>query len=170
MDFASSGLAPILPFHNRWVGIYWLTAIPIGFVLCIWFFRRTASMSRVVAAATATTGILTLIVASSGALGWPLLVLPGDLTDRGLVGLLVIAVGLAVWAYAERSQRLWTAVGVFLVLALVSCRYDISNVAGFGSSPSAAELPNVVFPGLYLLLGGLTFWLLERRLPRTAPT
>jgi hypothetical protein len=164
VDFATSGLAPLLPFHNHWVGVYWLTAIPAGFLLSIWYFRHKRSMARVAVGASVSTVLLALIVARSSLLGWPLLVLPGDLTVRGLIALLVIAAGLVVWALTERSLHLTIFVGLFVASAFVSCLYDISNVAGFGSSPSAAELPNVVLPGLFLLAGGVTIGLLERHM------
>jgi hypothetical protein len=165
VNFATSGLAPLLPFHNHWVGVYWLAAIPSGFLLSIWYLRRGKNMARLAMAASASAVLLLLIVLRSSLVGWPLLVLPRDLTVRGLAALLVIGAGLVVWAFAERSPRLTIVVGLFVAAALVSCLYDISDVARFGSSPNAAELPNIVLPGLFLLLGGAAVGLSERRVP-----
>jgi hypothetical protein len=167
VNFSTSGLAPLLPFQNHWVGVYWLTMIPVGFFLSIWFFRHQRSMTgikaRVVPAAIVSVAILALIVARSTLIGWPLLFLPGDLTVRGLIALLVIGAGLALFALLERSVELVVFTGLFFGLALVACLYDISNVANFSSSPSAAELPNIVLPGAFLLLGGIAFGVLDLR-------
>ena len=118
-------------------------------------------MPLVIAGAVAMA-LLAVIVVFSSVVGWPLLVLPGDLTSRGLVALLVIAIAMGVWAVAERDLLLGLVVCVFFVVALVSCTYDLSNVASFGSSPGAAEIPNVVIPGLYLLLAGVGLAVLDR--------
>jgi len=169
INFATSGFAPLLPFQNHWMGVYWLTAIPIGFLLSIWFFKRRGSAGSVVLAAAVSVALLALVVARSSLVGLPLLVLPGSLTLRGLLAILLIGVGLVVWAVAERSVELGMFVGAFFVVALFSCLYDVSNVASFGSSPSAEELPNVVLPGLFLLLGGIGFGIFERSVTQVAP-
>ncbi|HZU74093.1 MAG TPA: hypothetical protein VE990_15110 [Acidimicrobiales bacterium] len=81
-----------------------------------------------------------------------------DLMVRGLIGLLVIAVGLALLAALERSIPLAVFVSGFTGLALLACLYDISNVISFGGALGAQALPNVVLPGAALLIGGIGFW------------
>jgi hypothetical protein len=76
---------------------------------------------------------------------------------------LFIGAGIAVLAIAERSVSLGAFAVSFLALALLANLYDISNVIGFGSSPQAEELPNVVLPGLVLLLGAIAFGLSDPR-------
>jgi hypothetical protein len=160
-SFLGSGFTPL--FHPNSAALYWLIAIPLVLVLCGVFFRRQQRRGGVrvrIWPAAITTATLLAIVASFE--NHPSF-LPGDLTVRGLVALLFIGVGIAVLAIAERSVRLGAFAVSFLALALLVNLYDISNVIGLGSSPQAEELPNVVLPGLLLLLGAITFGLSDLR-------
>ena len=88
--------------------------------------------------------------------------LPGDLTTRGLLPLLVLALGLLVLAYSERSAALAGFAALFLAVALVSNLYDVENrTPSIDWTPSEAWslLPNLWLSGLTLLLGGLGFGL-----------
>lgn len=113
-------------------------------------------------ASITTVALLAILAIASLAENVPSL-LPGDLTIRGLVALLTIGVGVGVLAVVERSLRLGAFAIAFLALALLANLYDLSNVIGFGSSPQAEELPNVVLPGLMLLLGAIAFGLSDLR-------
>ena len=163
----TSGLAPL--FQPNGAGVYWIIAIPLVFILSWVFFRRAQRRNglhvRILPAAITTATLLAIVAAMS--LGNGPSFLPGDLTVRGLVALLLIGVGIAVLAMTERSVRLGGFAVAYLALALLANLYDIANVIGFGFSPEAEELPNVILPGLLLLLGAISFGLSDLRIRRT---
>ncbi len=95
-----------------------------------------------------------------------------DLWIRGTGALLIVAAGIAVLALLERSTAFGIYTAGFVALALLSCLYDEINVLGrLGlGGPFAAggeELPNLLIPGLYLLVGGACFGLAARRTGRS---
>ena len=149
-SFLGSGLTPL--FQPNSAALYWLIAIPLALVLCGVFFWRQQRRGG------ARVRILPAVITTRDALGHRSVVQQhsvicfGDLTVRGLVALLFIGAGIAVLAIVERTVSLGAFAASFLALVLLANLYDISNVIGFGSSPQAAELPNVVLPGLLLLL------------------
>jgi hypothetical protein len=77
-------------------------------------------------------------------------------------------VGLCVLAALERSVPFGVFAVGFLGLALLSCLYDEVNIfqrlgmAGLFQG-GANALPNLLIPGLYLLVGGFGFWVASRR-------
>ena len=160
-SFLGSGLTPL--FQPNSAALYWLIAIPLALVLCGVFFwrqqRRGGARVRILPAAITTATLLVIVVLFNNI---PSSV-SGDLTVRGLVALLFIGAGIAVLAIVERTVSLGAFAASFLALVLLANLYDISNVIGFGSSPQAAELPNVVLPGLLLLLGAIAFGLSDLR-------
>ena len=90
---------------------------------------------------------------------------PRSLTfgSRGTTALLVVAVGIAALAVLERSLPFAAFALGFIGLALLSCLYDDVNLlqrVGMGGlfEGSANPLPNLLLPGLYLLVGGLCSW------------
>ena len=102
--------------------------------------------------------MLVLAVASRG---WITFKIPADFRI-GSANLLVIAIGLVALAITERSRAFLIYVVGFLGLALLSCLYDVSNLfvrLGIGSTwnGNTEALPNLIVPGLYLLIGGVVF-------------
>ena len=164
----TTGLAPSSPFTSGWAAIYWLCAIPVGFAVTAWRngprYGGPARPGRQWAPFVFSCALLGALIVTSPQVeprAWFRAGLTldrgGDLTVRGLMGLLVIAVGLVLLAILERSLSFGLFVAGFMGLALVACLYDLSNVISFGGMSGAQALPNVVLPGLALLVGGVMF-------------
>ncbi|HEV2375820.1 MAG TPA: hypothetical protein VGS19_27095 [Streptosporangiaceae bacterium] len=99
-------------------------------------------------------------------LHWLSVLRPGDLTVRGLFPLLIIAAGLAALAWAERSQVLAVTAAIYTAAALLANLYNISNITyrlGWNLPPADESLPNVVLPGLVLLIVGAGACVAQRR-------
>jgi hypothetical protein len=160
---------------HRYLGYYWLVALVGGLLLTLMWYRRNA---RRVGLQTPARGyllsgiVLTVLalvipplshVRSPGWLSWlhSLDVLwPGDLVIRGTFPFVIIAAGLWVLAWAERSIALAVIAAVYTASALVASLYDVENmVFRLGWNPSGAQLrleslPNVLLPALVLLAAG----------------
>lgn len=169
--FLDSGL------HN-WATVYWVVAVAAGLALLLVHHRHRARQvgvqGRLWPALVAGSVLLALVLAinDTGEAS------PGDLWIRGTSVLLVLALAVAVDAYLERSGPFALFAAGFIGLAVLSCLYTVVNlfyrlhIAGPFSGPDA-ELPNLVLPGAYLLLGGIGFllgrgWTLQVRLARLA--
>jgi hypothetical protein len=85
---------------------------------------------------------------------------PGDLIIRGTFPFVIIAIGLWVLTWAERSGGLAVIAAIFTASALVSALYNVENVVfRLGWNPSGwqwrlTSLPNVLLPALVLLIAG----------------
>jgi len=85
---------------------------------------------------------------------------PGDLVIRGTFPFVIIAIGLWVLAWAERSIALALIAAVYTASALVASLYDVENMLfRLGWNPSGSQvrlesLPNVLLPALVLLAAG----------------
>jgi len=91
---------------------------------------------------------------------------PGDLITRGAFPFVIIAVGLLVLAWAERSRALALTAASCVALALLESLYNVGNIAfRLGWSPSATVVPllNVLPSGLFLLVAGMAAFLWQRR-------
>jgi hypothetical protein len=85
---------------------------------------------------------------------------------RGLDPLLVIGIGVGILALLERTWALAVFAAMFFALALLANLYNLQNQVyrlGWHLPVGAGDLPNVVLPGLFLLVGGLGFWWADRR-------
>lgn len=167
----NSGLEPsmfLFPQQNL-AAFYWLSAIPVALALCYAYFRWRRPVIGRVRIWPTTIVCIALLVALSvpGIAPWlPVGIgLPGDLTVRGLVPLLVIGIGLAALAIAQRSLLLCAFAVVFIALALLANLYDISNKVSITSNFASEELPNIILPGVLLLLGAGFFWIVDWRKP-----
>jgi hypothetical protein len=88
------------------------------------------------------------------------------LQGRGLDPLLVIGIGVGILAWLERRWALAMFAAMFLALALLANLYDLQDQVyrlGWHLPAGAGYLPNVVLPGLALLVGGVGFWWADRR-------
>jgi hypothetical protein len=153
---------------SPWATTYWVMSISIGIATVVGFYAMRARSSGVVGRiwpfATVGGGVLVLAVASRG---WITFKIPGDFWIRGMQALLVIAIGLIALAITERSRAFLLYVAGFLGIAVLSCLYDVSNLfvrLGIGSTwnGNIEALPNLILPGLYLLIGGVVFFVLRR--------
>jgi hypothetical protein len=167
-----SGSFPIGP--GRWVTVYWVAALVLGYAATIAFARRRGRRIGVRVRVGPTIGVglglLAVVLVVNGAV--PSIsrghLFGGDVWVRGTGSLLILAVGLVALAIIERSRPFMIYVAGFIGLALVACLYDIVNIfyrlgIGVVGGPNGGALPNIVLPGLYLLAGGVGFWYAARR-------
>jgi hypothetical protein len=193
-----TGLAlsrPALPILGGWPGVtvqryagyYWLAALLGGLLLTLLWYRRHASRVGLATPArgyVVTTAVLTVLalvipplsqVRSPRWLGWLQhlhALWPGDLVLRGTFPFVIIAAGLWVLAWAERSRALTLIAAVYTATALLASLYDIENVLfrlGWHLSGSTLTyLPNVLLPALVLVAAGAGAFAGQRH-HRTSP-
>jgi hypothetical protein len=154
---------------SPWATTYWVISIFVGICAVIAYYwarsRSSGVAGRIWPFATIGVAVLALAVASRG---WKTLGIPGDFWIRGVQALLVIAVGLVALAVIERSWPFLLFVAGFFGLALLSCLYNVSNLFvrfGIGATWNGNDqgLPNLILPGIYLLVGGAAFYLFRRK-------
>lgn len=163
-----SPTSPPIDHVSPWATTYWVVSIFGGIAAVVSFYwlrvRSSGVAGRIWPFATVGIGVLVLAVVSRG---WITFKIPADFWIRGMQPLLVIAIGLMALAVTERSRAFLTFVVGFLGLALLSCLYDVSNLfvrLGLGSTWNGNNeaLPNLILPGLYLLIGGVVFYFVRR--------
>jgi hypothetical protein len=163
-----SPTSPPIDHVSPWATTYWVVSIFTGIATVVGFYwmraRSSGVAGRIWPFATVGVGVLVLAVVSRG---WITFKIPADFWIRGMQPLLVIAIGLLALAITERSRAFLLFVAGFFGLALLSCLYDVSNLfvrLGIGSTwnGSTEALPNLILPGLYLLIGGVVFYVLRR--------
>jgi hypothetical protein len=162
---------------GSFLGYYWLVALLGGLALTLLWYRRHARRIGLKTPARGyliTTSVLTglafflPVIAQIPGLRFLWVLLPGDLTLRGTVPFLIIAAGLCVLAWAERSRALGVVAAVYTGTALVASLYDLENVLfRLGWNPSRGQLqltslPNVLLPALVLLVAGGVAFLVQR--------
>jgi len=154
---------------SSWATTYWTISIFVAICAIVAFYRVRARASgvsgRIWPFACVGTAALALAVASRG---WVTIDIPWDFWIRGTQALIVIAVVLGVLAFIERRWSFSLFVVGFLGLAILSTLYNVSNLftrLGIGGEWLGRDqgLPNLILPGLYLLVGGVVFWLVGRR-------
>jgi hypothetical protein len=158
---------------GRWATVYWAVALVMGFAVVVAFYRHRARAvgvaGRIWPMVVVGLGLLLLVLLVDSPQGsfppFP------DLWIRGTGALLIVASGIAVLAAIERSWGFAIFAAGFVGLALLSCLYDEVNIFGrlglgvpFNGGGSA--LPNLLVPGIYLILGGVGFWIAGRRTGR----
>ena len=154
---------------QRFLGYFWLVALLSGLLLTLLWYRWNArrvglqTPARGYIVTTAVLTVLALVVPPLSQVTWLrfLSVLwPGDLVIRGTFPFVIIAVGLWVLAWAERSRTLAVIAAVYTASALLAALYNVENVVfRLGWSPSGWQwrlttLPNVLLPALVLLIAG----------------
>jgi hypothetical protein len=162
-------------------GYYWLAGLLGGLLATLlwyrWHARRaglaTPARGYIIGTAVLTVAALVIpplsLVRSPRWLGFlrELSVLwPGDLIVRGTFPFVIIAVGLLILAWAERSRALAVTAVACVALSLLESLYNVGNIAywlGWNLPPVAAPLMNVLPSGLLLLVAGLVAFLWQRR-------
>jgi hypothetical protein len=155
---------------SAWETLYWALAVLVGYGAVVFYYEYRWARLGVQGRIWPAVGVglclfLVVLIANGG--GHELPPFP-DFWVRGLGALVVIAVGLCVLAALERSVPFGIFAVGFFGLALLSCLYDEVNIfqrldlAGLFQG-SANALPNLLIPGLYLLIGGFGFWVAGRR-------
>jgi hypothetical protein len=154
---------------------YWLAALLAGLaVTALWYRWRGARVGLrtpargylVIGFALLVLALVVPVLADHDSHSWLRFLMPGDLLIRGTFPFMIIAVGLCVLAWAERSIALTIIAVTYLALSLVASLYDIENVfyrLGWNLGAAVSGLPNVVLPALVLLLSGAGAWAVQRR-------
>lgn len=162
---------------RNYLGSYWLVALFGGLALTLLWYRRharrvglrTPSRGYVITVGVLTGLALILpLLAQIPGLGFLVMPLPGDLTIRGTVPFLIIAAGVCVLAWAERSIGLAVIAAVYTGTALLASLYDVENVLyrlGWNASPG---VPNVLLPAVVLLIAGAIAFVARRGQRATA--
>lgn len=189
----AGGGGPWMPFLGGagglvrgYLGYYWSAALLGGLVLSqlwYWWHARRVGLQTPARGYLMVTGTLTVLAVALPPLSrlrsphwlWFLHRLPvfwpGDLVVRGTFPYLIIAAGLVVLAWAERSRALAATAVVYTGAALLAVLYDVSNLAarlGWTPPPGAEMVPNVLLPGLVLLLAGAAAFAVQWRTPAAA--
>jgi len=160
---------------GRWISVYWVVAVPLGYFATVLYYRhrarRTGVAGRIWPAVAVGLALLALMVGSFAARGIVLGVpIPVFLLEgRGLEPLLVIGIGLGILARLEHNRGLVVFAVLFLALAILANLYNMENEVyrlGWDLPVGAANLPNLVVPGVFLLVGGVGFWWADRRVLR----
>jgi hypothetical protein len=168
-----AGPVPVMPLlgggpfqGSFFLGYYWLVALVGGYLLCALWYRRharlaglqTPSRGYVVTGVVLTVAALLLPALSQfSALRSLTVMWPGDLVARGTFPFLIIAAGLWVLAWAERSRGLAVTALVYSGAALLASLYNISNLLGrLGWSAGIWQmtLVNALLPATVLLVAG----------------
>jgi hypothetical protein len=173
-------LAPGFALNNlgSWLTLYWSLALVGGLALTYLFYRRRSSKVGIeVRSLPAVLVSLALLAAALvfGALMMNGVVKPvastlfasgGDLWMRGTAPVLIVAIALLALALVERSVGYTIYALGFVIVALMSALYDVSNLfdrMGIGAPFDSRlhELPNLILPSAYLLLGGFVMWAVQ---------
>ena len=168
---------------QRYLGYYWLAALLGGLLLTLLWYRwhaRRVGLATPARGYLVTTAVLTILalvipplsqVRSPHWLSWlrHLQVLwPGDLVIRGTFPFVIIAIGLWVLAWAERSRALTVIAAIYTATALLASLYNLENVLfRLGWNPAGNDwtltsLPNVLLPAIVLLATGAGAFAVQR--------
>jgi hypothetical protein len=145
----------------RAIAVYWLIALPLAYVVvAVWAHRRAIrrGVSTPMLAYALTGVVLVVLLVLSGLLAgaWTSAGRLSSIGSRGLTALFVIALGLLVLAYRERSGTMWAISGVFLGYSILINLYDLNNfIIRFGIDVGP-EI-GVFIGGVFILLAGLAF-------------
>jgi hypothetical protein len=167
-----------------YLGYYWLAALLAGLLLTLLWYRwnaRRVGLQTPARASVVTVAVLTVLalvipllsrVRSPHWLSWLRFLgalWPGDLVMRGTFPLVIIAAGLWVLSWAERSRALVVIAAVYTATALLASLYNVENVLfRLGWNPSGRDwsltsLPNVLLPALVLLVAGAGAFAAQQR-------
>jgi hypothetical protein len=144
--------------------IYWLVALITAYIAIALLRHHQARR------AGASSNPAALVLTGLGLLGLLLVpvfsnAVPGNVTVRGLWPLVVIAVGLGVWAWVDRSLGLVAVAVLALVTSVVAVLYDVVNLIPNASGALTMEFGLVinVVPFAVVLLGAsLVFAIIDR--------
>jgi hypothetical protein len=163
-----SGLNGLSP----WLSAYWVLAFAIGFGTSIWHFQVSTNkigargrfrLAVVIGVLLIAAVALTNLFAAS--LSQSLII--NDVWIRGTASLVILALFFVIVSVVEHSFSFLIYSLILLGLTLLSSLYDVSNLfsrvgidAPFASG--GEELPGILSCAIYLILGGIGYWLLQR--------
>jgi hypothetical protein len=167
---AGVGPTPVTPIagHGHDISIYWVTACACVFGLTVAYYRHRGSVTGIRGKTwpmVDTGAILLAFVLMIGNWidGWPFAV-----GTYGTEPLLIVGLSLLVLARTERSGTLATIALVYVGIVVASLFYNYVNLFGrFGfHTPfrkDAELLPNILIPGVYLIVTSLVLRRLSGR-------
>lgn len=150
-----------------WTAIYWIVTLPLAYAFIAWWHHRAARHNGVAGHVRwlVLTGVLLfgalLVMLNQGPPG-----LLANLYIRGLTPIITMALGLLVWAIAERSRGLLAVALVFLASAVLASLYDLVNITyrlGITIPDTWSELPNLALCAAVLLVSSGIYAVVERR-------
>lgn len=145
-----------------WVSLYWLIAIPLGYLACVRYYRRHADRTGVagpvwpwVATGLVLFALMTLVPPGIVA-GW----IPAFAAGWTSLPLFALAGGFLVLAWLERNPYLAVmSVALFAVPSVCAWIYDT-----FLSWPQYSGLSfSMIVAGTLLLCAGAVAWMSEGR-------
>jgi hypothetical protein len=154
------------------IGWYWTLALAIGYLLTVLWYRwhgRQAGVETRAHGYLVTGLVLTVLAAVLPMLLFrPPFVLPWllNLWITGTLAYLIIAAGLWVLAWAERSRGLALIAGAYTAVTLLIGAYNVTGPpGGFSLRPGLAnEFLVLLLPAILLLVAGLaSFFTQEAR-------
>jgi hypothetical protein len=173
-EYALNGLSP-------WITLYWVAAFALGYSSSVCYFilrvrkfgvrgriRLPVAIGSAVLFAVLITNLLVISLSNQ-------ISLASDFWIRGSASLVLLAIFFLAMGIVERSVSFTIYAFVFLGITLLSSLYDVSNlfarlhIDGLFAQ-GGQELPNLLLPAGYLLVGGLIYWILQRRQPSLAET
>jgi len=162
-------------WSDRGTAYYWLGAMLLGITATALWYRwrgnrvglRTPARGYLITGLVIVALALLIPLVGRGSGVGMLPIMPGDLLIRGTFPFVLVGLGLCFLAWAERSVGLTVIAVAYLAVALLASLYNIENVFynvfGWYLNGIASALPNVLLPGLVLLLSGAGAWVVQRR-------
>jgi hypothetical protein len=144
------------------VSLFWLVALPLGYVLSVLFYRRRASRLGVAGSARTYAAVGVALLAFQVAISAVGRLHYGGMFNRGLTPLVTVALGLFVLAWAERSPTLGLFAATFLGLILLAPFSGIEHVFFFDRETGLAPAISMILPGTVLIAAACGFWLAGR--------
>ncbi|MGH8980753.1 MAG: hypothetical protein ACRDWE_07015 [Acidimicrobiales bacterium] len=147
---------------SSWATLYWTIAVVVGFAVVAFYYHRRAQKTGV------GGHLWPSIAVGLTFLGFMLWFNYGfdapapDFWIRGTSAVVVIAFGLVALSILDRSIPFASFATGFVGLAFLTSLYTVINIfqrLGIAAPfrGTASDLPNLILPGAYLLIGGLCF-------------
>jgi hypothetical protein len=156
--------------HPAWAVSYWLIALPLAYAAIAWYLvsRSNRRGVRINTSGIVGAGAVLFLLLVTVTMIVPQVfrqILPGNLTGRGLLPLLVISVGLLIWAVMLRRLSLAIVGVAALAASLLSNLYNLDNplrAAGLPMSSEYGLVVNVALTAVVLLVGAAVLAVTER--------
>ena len=147
---------------------YWLLALPVAYLLIAAYVLIAGystgvrgSIIRTVATGIVVYGAACLVIFGAHWFRW---LIPDQADQRGMVPVLIIAIGLLGWSLAQRDSLLIVIAIVNFAASILAGFYDLANLLnGTYLTSSQALYPNILLPTVVLLVSAFICALSEQR-------